>query len=53
LGLVILEILTGMSLAYFALPYFIQPVHLLLAIMIFGAQYYLYLIISERTSLNV
>jgi cytochrome c oxidase assembly protein subunit 15 len=52
LGLVIFEILTGMSLAYFALPYFIQPVHLLLAIMIFGAQYYLYLIICEKTKVE-
>lgn len=52
MGLVFLEILTGVSLSYFALPYFIQPVHLLVAILIFGAQYYLYLIISERASLE-
>ncbi|MCV9387663.1 COX15/CtaA family protein [Reichenbachiella ulvae] len=48
--LVILEIVTGAVLSYFALPYFLQPVHLLLALIIFGVQYYLYLIISEKSS---
>lgn len=48
LGLVILEILTGAVLANFALPYVIQPVHLLMALMIFGIQYFLYLIIKEK-----
>ncbi|MBU2915339.1 COX15/CtaA family protein [Reichenbachiella agariperforans] len=49
LFLVVLEILTGVVLSYFALAYFIQPVHLLLAIVIFGVQYFLYLIISEKS----
>lgn len=48
LGLVVLEILTGTILANFALPYVLQPVHLLLALMIFGIQYFLYLIIKEK-----
>jgi cytochrome c oxidase assembly protein subunit 15 len=52
LGLIGLEILTGVVLAYFALPFFVQPVHLLLALMIFGLQYYLYLLISEKSSDN-
>ncbi|UXP32882.1 COX15/CtaA family protein [Reichenbachiella agarivorans] len=47
--LVMLEIGTGVVLSYFALPYFIQPVHLLLAIVIFGLQYFLYLVITERS----
>ncbi|MFY0625168.1 MAG: COX15/CtaA family protein [Reichenbachiella sp.] len=51
-GLVVLEILSGVILAYFALPFFIQPVHLLLALMIFGLQYFLYLLISEKSSDN-
>ncbi|UXX79927.1 COX15/CtaA family protein [Reichenbachiella carrageenanivorans] len=46
--LVILEILTGTVLAKYALPYILQPVHLLLALMIFGIQYFLYLIIKEK-----
>ena len=48
LGLVIIEILTGAVLANFALPYVLQPVHLFLALMIFGIQYFLYLIIKEK-----
>lgn len=50
LVLVMLEIATGVVLSYFALPFFIQPVHLLLALLIFGVQYYLYLIISEKST---
>lgn len=52
LGLVILEILTGAVLANFALPYLIQPVHLLFALMIFGIQYFLYMIIKEKEVLT-
>lgn len=53
LGLLFLEILTGVVLAYFALPYFLQPVHLLLALMIFGIQYFLYLLVSSKSSNNL
>lgn len=53
IGFVVLEIMTGIGLAYFALPYIIQPIHLLLAILIFGIQYYLYLIINEKTNLDL
>jgi len=49
LVLVVLEILTGAVLAYFALPFFIQPVHLLLALIIFGIQYFLYLLVHEKS----
>lgn len=52
LVLVILEILTGAVLANMGLPYAIQPVHLLLALMIFGVQYFLYLIIKETDDSN-
>lgn len=52
MGLVIMEILSGVVLAYFALPFYMQPVHLLLALMIFGLQYFLYLLISEKSSDN-
>lgn len=44
--MIILEIATGTVLAYFALPYSMQPVHLFLALVIFGIQYYLLLMIK-------
>ena len=50
LCLVILEILSGVILSYFALPSYMQPVHLLLAVMIFGVQYFLFLLISEKSN---
>ena len=49
--LIVMEIATGASLAYFALPYFIQPIHLFLALLIFGIQYYLLLIVKEEEKL--
>ena len=50
LGLIILtimEMVTGVILAYMALPYFIQPVHLFLALLIFGVLYYLSLMLKK------
>ena len=52
MGLVVLETVSGAILAYFSLPFFVQPVHLLLALMIFGIQYFLYLLISEKSTDN-
>lgn len=43
--LVIIEILSGAMMAYFGIPPFIQPVHLLFSTLIFGALYYLFLIL--------
>ena len=39
-SLIILEIIFGIILAYFSLPKFAQPVHLLLGTLIFGFQFY-------------
>ena len=39
LGLLGLEIIAGIVLAYFALPAIVQPVHLTLATLLFGAQF--------------
>ncbi len=39
--LLLIEILTGVILSYLALPAFMQPIHLLLASLIFGVQYWL------------
>ena len=43
------EIITGAILAYFALPFLVQPIHLFLALIIFGVQYYMLLILAEST----
>ncbi|MEQ6121891.1 COX15/CtaA family protein [Reichenbachiella sp. MALMAid0571] len=50
--LILLEIVTGAILVYFALPYLIQPIHLFLALLIFGIQYYLLLIVNESSNIN-
>jgi len=42
MSIVVLEILTGIILAYLSMPIFIQPVHLLLACILFGCQALLY-----------
>ena len=42
--LVLLEILSGVGMAYFSIPEFLQPVHLFFAFLIFGLQFYLLLI---------
>ncbi|MEL6556548.1 MAG: COX15/CtaA family protein [Bacteroidota bacterium] len=41
--LIILEVLSGALMAYFAIPGFLQPLHLLVATLIFGVQFYAYL----------
>ena len=41
--LIIVEVLSGAAMAYFAVPAFLQPLHLLVATMIFGVQFYSYL----------
>lgn len=46
-SLFVLQILTGVILSYFAIPPFAQTAHLILACMIFGAQYYLMLLLGK------
>jgi cytochrome c oxidase assembly protein subunit 15 len=46
--LIILEIATGMSMAYFGIPAFLQPIHLLLGTLIIGVQVILLLEIREN-----
>lgn len=51
LGLIVLilgTILTGVGLAYFAFPAFLQPVHLLLATVVFGFQFMLLLKLTSK-----
>lgn len=45
--LILLEIISGIVMAYFGIPPFIQPVHLLLSTVIFGVLYYMYLVINS------
>lgn len=49
LALVIMEVFTGVIMAYFAIPAFAQPVHLLLATIIFGIQFYLVLLFNYNS----
>ncbi|WP_339700756.1 COX15/CtaA family protein [Algoriphagus aquimarinus] len=46
--LIILEIATGMAMAYFGIPAFLQPIHLLLGSLIIGVQVMLLLEIREN-----
>lgn len=50
LAVVVFEILTGTIMAYFAIPAFIQPIHLLFGSLIIGIQYYLVLMINRKRS---
>ncbi|MFY7786879.1 MAG: COX15/CtaA family protein [Thermoflexibacteraceae bacterium] len=53
IGLLFAEILTGVIMAYFAMPAFLQPIHLTLAALIFGIQFYLWLLLNRESLLSV
>ena len=44
LSLICFEILVGAGMAYFQIPKILQPIHLILAFLIFGIQFYVMLI---------
>jgi len=48
--MIMLQIGTGIALSYFSLPPFAQAAHILLASLIFGAQFYLLLNLSRSTN---
>ncbi|UII24794.1 COX15/CtaA family protein [Fulvivirga maritima] len=48
MSVVLLSILTGVVMAYFGIPAFIQPVHLLLGTLIFGLEFLLFLQFSVK-----
>ena len=52
LVLIISEILVGAGMAYFEIPRVLQPIHLLLAFMIVGLQFYIYLKNSNIKKVN-
>jgi len=45
--LIFIEMVSGVVMAYFAIPPFIQPIHLLFSTLIFGVLYYMFLIIRN------
>lgn len=45
--IVLLEILSGVFMAYFAIPAFLQPMHLLFGTALFGNQFYLWLLVKN------
>ena len=45
--LIIIEIIAGASMYYFEFPILSQPIHLLIAIIIFGLQFYWYLNLDD------
>ncbi|MFY0654139.1 MAG: COX15/CtaA family protein [Cyclobacteriaceae bacterium] len=51
--LITAEIATGASLSYLGFPFLVQPIHLFLALVIFGIQYYLLLILIESSKIQL
>ena len=47
IGLIAFEIGSGAAMAYFAIPAFFQPLHLLVAVLILGVQFFALLFINE------
>jgi len=45
--LIVLQIITGLILSYMGLPPFAQAIHILLATLVFGAQFYLLLLLKK------
>ncbi|NVK85786.1 MAG: hypothetical protein HWE21_15780 [Cytophagia bacterium] len=48
LTIVVIEIVSGAIMAYFGVPAFIQPIHLLLGSVIIGVQFYLWLLLKNK-----
>ncbi len=48
--LIFIEMLSGVIMAYFGIPPFIQPIHLLFSTIIFGVLYYMFLLIRSSKS---
>ncbi len=48
LGLVVIEILTGVVMAYFGVPAVLQPIHLTLAIVALGVQFIIFLLLNRE-----
>lgn len=46
----IVQVVSGLLLSYFALPSYAQPIHLLFSFILFSLQYYLYLLVYRTTT---
>lgn len=44
---ILISIVTGVLMSYFAIPPVLQPVHLLLSVIVFGIQYYIFLMLRD------
>lgn len=53
MGLLLIEILSGVIMAYFAIPPVFQPIHLLIATLIFGVDFYLLLQTKDYRSFHL
>jgi heme a synthase len=53
LVVIVFEILTGVGMAYFAIPAFLQPIHLLLGALIIGIQFLLLLNLVDQNKLKL
>lgn len=47
---VLIEIIGGAVMAYFSIPFFVQPIHLLASVILFGSIFYLVLLTKNRIS---
>lgn len=50
---ILLEIITGVGLSYFALPAFLQPVHLFIGALVVGLQFVILLLLNDQKQLVV
>ena len=48
---IILEIITGVGLSYFALPAFLQPIHLFVGALVIGLQFVILLLLNDQKQL--
>ncbi len=53
IAIIVLEIMTGVGMAYFAIPAFLQPVHLLLGALIIGIQFLILLNLNDQRKINL
>ena len=52
LGLVLAEVAGGVIMAYFGIPPYVQPVHLLVGILIVGLQFLMFLLINNKFNIR-
>jgi heme a synthase len=50
---ILIEVVSGVGMAYFAIPAFLQPIHLLFGLLAFGLQYYLLLRVQAYDKKNI